>query len=565
MQDRLKACGLRPINNIVDISNYVMLEYGQPLHTFDFDRLEGGRIIVRRARQNEVLTTLDGVERKLNSEMLVIADATRAVAVAGVMGGANSEVSPQTHNILLEAASFKATSIHSTGETLGLPSEARYRFERGLAPGLTLSALKRATQLLIELGGGQAAPGCIDVYPGRRPEQPVCLSLHRLHRLIGMAFTRDEVLTTLQSLGMDCRAVSDDLIEAFSPYWRSDINIEVDLIEEVARIRGYEQIPTTLLAEPLPQINTDPIVKLKDNIRSGLCSTGFSEILSFSLTGMDILRKISTDNQPPAAEALRVANPMTADSEYLRTSLRGNLLKAFNDNRKYQAGSIRIFELGKIYLGRGDQLPDERETVCAAIGGQRYEKSWQNQDEIIDFFDAKGILEGLLLKQGLQAVFEKSQDPGLHPNKQAACLINQKKVGVLGELHPKVALAFEINEPVFIVELDLPALVSFTSVDRVYHPVAKFPSIARDMALIEGVEATHQQIKKIIESYSLVELVEIFDVYSGGQVPAGQKSLAYRISYRSPSHTLTDEEVSRVQQQILEKLNKELGAVLRSQ
>jgi phenylalanyl-tRNA synthetase beta chain len=564
LQDRLTACGLRPINNVVDISNYVMLEYGQPLHTFDFERLSGGRIIVRRARDNETLTTLDGVERKLNDSMLLIADAEKAVAVAGVMGGANSEVRPQTRHILLEAASFKATSIHSTGDALGLPSEARYRFERGIAPGLTLPALKRATQLLVELGGGQAAKGFIDVYPGRKPVKAIKLSQKRLQRLLGLNFSQDEIIRTLQTLDIKCQAISPDEIEATAPDWRSDLNIEVDLIEEVARIEGYDKIPNTLLAEALPQINPAPILKLKDNLRSELAANGFCEVLNFSLTSLEALKKINLDSQPPAVETLRVANPMTSEFEYLRTSLRATLLTAFAVNRKYQEGSIRLFELGKVYFGRGTELPDERETVCAVMGGLRYERFWQNQTEKIDFFDAKGLLEGLLLGLGLSAVFEKSQDPGLHPNKQADIYLDKQKIGTLGELHPKVALRFEINEPVYLIELDLKNMLQFTAGDRVYHQVGKFPSTSRDMALIVGVEVTHQQIQKLIRSYGLVELVEIFDVYTGEQVPAGRKSLAYRISYRSPSHTLTDEEVTRVQQQILERLNKDLGATLRS-
>lgn len=565
MQDRLTACGMRPINNIVDISNYVMLEYGQPLHTFDYDRISGQKIIVRRARENEILTSLDGIERKLNCNMLVIADAEKAVAIAGVMGGANSEVTDQTRNILLEAASFKATSIHATGDGLGLPSESRYRFERGIAAGLALPALKRATQLIAELGAGKIAKGWIDVYPGQKPINPIRLTLVKLQRLLGLPFSLEVTLNTLQSLGFECKAIPEkNEIMVTAPYWRSDINIEVDLIEEVARIQGYDKIPNTLLAEELPQVNPDPILKLKDNVRSGLTANGFSEILNFSLVGQDLLNKLTADNQTQQVAPLRVANPMTADMEFLRTSLRGTLFNSFAANRRYQEGSIRLFELGKIYLGRDRELPDERETLCAVMGGLRYDRSWQNQDEVIDFFDAKGTLESLLLRLGLSATFERSQDNGLHPNKQADIYLNKQKVGILGELHPKVALAFEISEPVYLIELDLKSMLQFASADRVYRQIGRFPSTTRDMALIVGIEVNHQQIQKVIQSFGLVEYVEIFDVYSGGQVPAGKKSLAYRVSYRSAAHTLTDEEVMRVHQQILERLNNELGAVLRS-
>jgi phenylalanyl-tRNA synthetase beta chain len=564
LQDRLIACGLRPINNIVDISNYVMLEYGQPLHTFDYDLIRGKKIIVRRAHPDEQLTTLDGIDRKLNPEMLVIADATAAIALAGVMGGANSEVTQNTHHILLESASFKATSVHATGEALGLPSEARYRFERGIPPGLTIPALKRATQLLVELGGGQAAPGYADIYPGKKQAKPVKLSLNRLHRLLGIGFSRDEVLKTLESLSIECRIISDDEIEGIAPYWRSDINIEEDLIEEVARIQGYNKIPVTLLAEPLPQIDPDPILKLKDKVRESLVANGFAEVINFSLSSLDLLKKVMPDNQASAVEILRVANPMTVESEYLRTSLRGNLLTAFASNRKYQEGSIRLFELSKVYLGQGTELPDERETLCGVMGGLRYNRSWLNQEENLDFYDAKGVIEGLLLRLGLAASFEKGRDLGLHANKQADIFLAKQKIGRLGELHPQVAITFDIHEPVYLIELDLKNMVQQASAERVYHPVGRFPATSRDMALIVGSEIQHQQIREIACSYGLVELVEIFDVYTGEQVPDGKKSLAYRVSYRSASHTLTDEEVTEVHQQILERLGKELGALLRS-
>jgi phenylalanyl-tRNA synthetase beta chain len=246
---------MRPINNIVDISNYVMLEYGQPLHTFDYDKISGKKIMVRRASENEKIVSLDGIDRKLDKEMLVIADAARAIAVAGVMGGANSEVTDHTRNILLEAASFKSTSIHRTGEVLGLASESRYRFERGIATGLTLPALKRATQLIVELGGGKAARGWIDTYPGELPAKPILLSRTRLEGLLGAEYALDNITETLTSLGFICKeTASEDVIEVTPPYWRSDIHIEVDLIEEVARISGYDKIPNTLLSEPLPQL-----------------------------------------------------------------------------------------------------------------------------------------------------------------------------------------------------------------------------------------------------------------------------------------------------------------------
>lgn len=564
MQDRLTACGMRPINNIVDISNYVMLEYGQPLHTFDYDKIVGQKIIVRRAGENEIIISLDGVERKLNSKMLVIADAARAVAVAGVMGGANSEVTDQTVNILLEAASFKPACIYITGNTLGLASESRYRFERGISAEMTLQALKRATQLLVELGEGRAAKGYIDVYPGKQPVKPIELAQSRVKSLLGIDISLDRVIGALQSLGIECYPVSGDKISAVSPPWRSDIKIEADLIEEVARVIGYDQIPMTLLAEPLPHLTPDPIFDLKREIRRGLTANGFHEVLNFSLIGLENLQKIDPDRGPLNDLPIRVANPMTADMEYLRTTFRANLLNSYAANRRYETGSIRLFETGKIYLRREKDLPDERETLCAVLGGLRFAESWQDNDQKLDFYDAKGIAEGLLLRLGLNPVFVKAQDKGLHANKQAEIFLDKTRVGVLGEVHPKVALAFDITEPLYLLEIDLKTLVSFSTVEKTYKPVPKFPAIVRDMALILDAGLTHQQVQTIIQGFPLVEQVDIFDVYSGEQVAGGKKSLAYRISYRSTQHTLTDEEVNQLQQKILNRLTSELGAVLRS-
>jgi phenylalanyl-tRNA synthetase beta chain len=564
MQDRLIACGLRPINNIVDISNYVMLEYGQPLHTFDYDKIRGQKIIVRRANDNENMVSLDGVERKLNSNMLVIADQERAIAVAGVMGGANSEVTDQTNHILLEAASFKPTSIHSTGDNLGLPSESRYRFERGIAPGLTLPALMRASGLIAELGGGRVAQGYVDVYPGKVAAKQIKLSVDKLKKLLGVEFTREQIADTLISLG--CEVKNTELPQEFlvtGPYWRSDINIESDLIEEVARIRGFDKIPSKLLAEPLPSMNPDPIFNLKSEIRMGLVADGFSETLNFSLVGFETLKKLSPEQSLPEPLPLRVANPMTADMEYLRINLRSTLLSAFAANRRYEDGSIRLFEVGKVYLPRAKDLPDERDTVCAVMGGLRFAMSWQDNDKVVDFFDAKGVVEGLFRRKGLKPRFEKGQDASLYPNKQADVFLEDQKIGTVGEVHPGVRIAFDINEPVYILEIDIKALVKFTTVDKSYRVIPKFPSIVRDMALIVDIDTTHEKVKKIIQDFPLVEEAQIFDIYSGEPVPSGKKSMAYRISYRSPNHTLQDEEVNHVQEQVLKRLGDELGAVLR--
>ncbi len=565
LQQRLLACGLRPISNIVDITNYVMLEYGQPLHAFDYEKIRGKGIIVRRAAEGEVVVTLDGVERVLLEDMLVIADTEGSVAIAGVMGGASSEVTQGATSILLEAASFNPASIHYTGRRLQLPSEACTRFERGIRPELTLPALKRATQLIMQLAGGEAAKGVVDVYPGKRDQEPILLSIGRIKTVLGVDFSLDQMVGALTSLGFDCKqggSASEVWITA--PYWRSDIHLAVDLVEEVARIIGYDKIPTAMLSQPLPRQNPEPILGLKQKVGRILTGYGFQEVITYSLTSLEMLNKLLPEPHPLEPTPLRMANPMTADQEYLRLNLRANLLAAFSANRRHEDGGIRLFELGKVYLSRHNDLPDEPEVLCGILGGSRFEKSWQGRDELLDFYGAKGVAEGLLNQLNADANFEEGRDEGLCLGKQVAIVVGGNRVGAVGELHPKVLEAFEISEPVYLFEINLTALLPYTIGHKMFQPIPRFPAIVRDMALIVDTGISHQRVLDIIKSFPLVNRVTLFDVYAGDRVPRGKKSLAYRITFQSPAHTLTDEGVSEVQQQILKKLSSELGATLRS-
>ena len=564
MQRRLLACGMRPINNIVDITNYVMLEYGQPLHAFDYHQIRGKKIIVRRAANNEIIVTLDGVERRLSEDMLAIADEEGTVAIAGIMGGAESEVTQGTTSILLEAASFNPASIHSTGRALSLPSEACVRFERGISPGLTLPAIKRATQLIMQLGGGRVAKGLVDAYPGKQEREPILLSTSQVAQLLGVEFSLDQVVRALVSLGFECKAASDSEVWVTSPYWRSDIQQAVDLIEEVARIVGYDNIPTTMLSQPLPRQNPEPILSLNRKVRDSLIGYGFQEVISYSLTSLDMLNKLLPKPHPLEPMPLRVVNPMTLEQEYLRPNLRANLLAALSANRKHEDGGIRLFELGKVYLPRHNDLPVEPEVLCGILSGPGFEKSWRGGNELLDFYAAKGVVENLLDQLGVSASFEECRDESLHSSKQVSIAIADGKLGVFGELHPEVAEAFEISGAVYLFEINLTALLPYTIDHKMFQPIPRFPAIFRDVALVVDVGITHRKVLDVIQSFPLVKQVTLFDVYAGKQVPAGKKSLAYRIAFQSPTHTLTDEEVDRVQQQILGKLSQELGAILRS-
>ena len=563
LKQRLASAGMRPINNIVDVTNYVMLEYGQPLHGFDYNKITDKKIIVRRARPGEVMISLDGVERQLSPEMLVIADSRRAVALGGVMGGANSEVDDNTTDILLEAASFNAASIHFTSRHLGLVSEASMRFERAIRAELTLPALKRATQLMLELAGGSAAGGVIDVYPGKEERPRILLRTGQVGRVLGMQFSREQIVDTLASLGFGVNTQKEDELLLAVPYWRSDISLEVDVIEEIARIIGYDTLPTTVLSGPLPT-HHDPgqaAIRLKQEVGRVMTGYGFQEIITFSLTNRETMQELSS--KPLEPEPIPLANAMTTEQDCLRTSLRANLLTALAANRRHQDGVIRLYELGRVYLSRGDDLPDEPDILCGLMSRGEGDISWHSEGDQIDFFYAKGVVEGLLAQLGLEADFVPGEDDGLRPGRQAAVKLGQDIIGVVGEVSPALAEAFDINGQVYMLEIKMAALLPHTLGHDTFRPIARFPSVMRDLALVLDSAVTNKQVMDIIRAFPLVSEVTLFDVYTGKQLEAGKKSLAYRISFQSADHTLTDAEADKVQQKILKRLSGELGAVLR--
>ena len=560
LEQRLLSCGMRPINNIVDVTNYVMLEYGQPLHAFDYHKLAQRRIIVRRSGENEFITTIDGVDRSLTSDMLVIGDGQGAVAIAGVMGGAESEVTPGTTAVLIESANFNPASLRRTSMALRLRSEASLRFEKGISPELPLPALRRTTQLMAELSGGSVAKGIIDVYPGKVEPRPISLATGQVRRVLGVDVALEQMVKVLSSLGFECQVLSPEQISVAVPYWRTDVRLAEDLVEEIARIIGYDELPTTLHCGALPRYEPDPIRALQERASEILAGCGMQQVITYSLTSLEMLGKAGAQLVP-----LRVANPITLGQEYLRTTLRPGLLQALSANEKHEEDGIRLFEVGKVYLPRTGDLPEERYMLAGVLSGPRVEHSWHGQGEALDFFDAKGVLEALLERLGVAAGFEPAEDAIFSPGTGAKIVVQGQSVGTLGELHPSVADSFDISSrPVSLFEIDLESLLPAAITPRRYRPIARFPVTLRDMALVVEAEVPAKRVQDIIESCPLVARVSLFDVYSGGQVPAGKKSLAYRILYQSPSRTLTDEEVNRAQGQILDRLQRELGATLRA-
>jgi len=569
LQQRLNSCGMRPINNVVDVTNYVMLEYGQPLHAFDYHKLKGRQIIVRRAGNSETITTLDGSERTLNADILVIADKEEAVAVAGIMGGLNSEVTDRTDTILLESANFNQATIRRGCSRLQFQSEASIRFDKGLNSGLPLLPLKRATQLLLELAGGRAAKGIIDVYPAKSKPKLISLTTREVKRLSGLKVNIEEILKVLKALGFECReGDSGSQISVSVPYWRSDIKCSADLVEEVVRIIGYEKVPITRLGSPLPQQKSilSPSARqsnLKEKLRNILTGLGFQEILTYSLVSLEKLQKLFPKLELKVLP-LKVANPMTKEQEYLRTSLRAGLLSTLSHNQKFEQAGIRLFEIGKVFLPQGKDLPEEKEMLCAVLSGPRAELSWQADREPLDFFDAKGVVENILNQLGLKASFENSDDEGLLPMRGANIIVGDDRIGVLGELHPKVAQAFELSGATCLIEIDLEKLLTKISGTKEYQPIPRFPSVTRDISLVVDEQVSYRTVENIIRNFTLVTQITLFDLYRGEQIAEGKKSFAIRIVYQSPSNTLTDEEVDQTQEQMLAKLHQELGATLRS-
>ncbi len=559
MQRRLLACGMRPINNIVDITNYVMLEYGQPLHAFDYEAIGGGKIKVRRSRTGETIITLDGTRRVLNEDMLVIADEEFPIAVAGVMGGAGSEVGGITTSILLEAASFDPASIRRTSIELDLRSEASIRFERGISPELTIPALRHATRLMVELGGGRAASGIVDVYPGRREREPICLSTAEVKRLLGMEFDIESMVRVLTSLGFECQVNSPDELCATAPHWRTDVNLPADLVEEIARITGYDHLPTTMLSAPIPRQQSEPILALEERVRDILVGCGLQEVISYSLIGKEMLERAFPSRLPVS---LRIANPLSRNQEYLRASLRPGLLTILASNQKHEENDIGLFEVGKIYLPRENDLPDEQGMLTAVSSGSRGESSWLGSSEGIGFFDAKGVVGILLERLGVEVDFQADERDGLYPGRTARISIHSEEVGIIGQLHPAVVESFDICGDIYLFEINLSRLLPFI-ISRKYQPLPRFPGVVRDVAVVVEEELSSRRIENIIQANPLVTQVTLFDVYSGEQVPPGKKSLAFRILYQSPTRTLTDEDVDRAQKGILDKLRHALGATLR--
>ncbi len=577
MQQRLRMAGMRPINVVVDITNYVMLEWGQPLHAFDYDKLKGRQagqppvIIVRRARPGEKLTTLDGVERELEKDMLLITDGRGPIAVAGVMGGIDTEISEHTTNVLLESANFDSLNNRRTSELLKLPSEASLRFGRGLPPEATVMAAARASELMRQLAGGVVAKGIADAYPVQSRVRTIDLAPREVHRLLGIRLSRSRIVSILESLGFGCDPGQGTApLRATVPYYRLDVRIPADLVEEVARIYGYDRIPNTLLRDELPPQRGNPDLEAEQRVRDLLVASGLSEVITYSLTNLESVAKLRL----PAAELdpdnyVRLANPLTSEREFMRRTLMNSLLETLRDNLRFR-DRVTIFEISRVYLPEPSvELPAEPRRLCIAMSGPRNLRHWSSSgDHTLDFYDLKGILELLLHRLRIANCSFEALDHATFQDGRAARLLNGgMDLGAFGEAHPAVREAFDLPEqPVCLLELDLDRLLAQMPTSRRYQSISRFPSSNRDLALIVDEHTEAMEIKRAIvrAGGGLLQAVELFDVYRGTQIPAGKKSLAYRITYQAMDRTLTDKEVDRLQTQVESNLAEQVGAQLRA-
>jgi phenylalanyl-tRNA synthetase beta chain len=566
LQDRLVAAGVRPINNIVDITNYVMLELGQPLHAFDFSRLKGGRIVVRRARVGEKLTLLDGSERTLTPEMLTIADGEDAVALAGVMGGENSEVAETTTTILLESANFDPASIRRTSQALKARTDASIRFEKGLSRQLPSIAAQRAVQLMVDIAGGKRVGGLTDVFPGKQPDIRIPLTQERLQRVLGVELPKTQVRSVLDGLGFGCRWVPPDRYIVRVPYWRTDVMIADDVIEEVARILGYDDMPTTQLRGAIPVHEPQPRIDLRERIRDAFAAAGMQEIITYSMTTMEALQKVLPPEDLVTNPPLRIANPLSREHEFARTTGRAAVLKALAENIRTVPGLLALFEAGRTYLPREDDLPQETEVVCGVLAGNHPDRWGQPTGDAVGFYDAKSLVERALECVGVTGEFREGVDFAYLPGRTAEVFASGDRVGLVGQVHPRVASSFDIDAEVAMFELDLDALLPHAQTVVHYRSLSPYPSVEEDLAVIVPVDVPAGRVREIIESFPLVRRASIFDLYTGPPVPPGRKSLAFSVSFQAMDHTLNDDdpnETSHQRERIIARLRQELGAELR--
>lgn len=556
MQRRLIEAGMRPINNIVDITNYVMLELGQPLHAFDLEDIKYDKMIVKLAQEGEKFTTLDGAQRTLTSDMLVIGNQDKTLDLAGIMGGENSEVKDNTTSIFLEGASFAKENIRATSKKLGLRTEASSRFEKGIDVNLTEAAVNRACQLIEELGCGTVLNGMLDYYPKKEEVQKITANPERINKLLGVNVPMDQFINILESLEFKCNLISSDKLELEVPSFRLDICEDADILEEVARIYGYENIPSaTLEGNATAGVKTNK-QKFMDNVKSNSIAVGLNEILTYSFVSPRGVDKLNLAENDERREFVKIINPLGEETSVMRTTLIPNMLDVISTNLSHKVEEVYAFECGNTFRPQ-EGLPVETKKLSIGMYGKE-----------VDFFSIKGAVETILKNVGFDVyeVEPETKNLTFHPGRCAKLVYNNICIGTFGELHPDVLENYDLNQRVYVAEIDIDLVFENLNNSKVYNPLPKYPATTRDIALLVKDEVFVKQIEDIIKANGsdILESYQLFDVYKGAQIEEGHKSIAYSITYRSKDKTLTDEDVAKVHDKIVSELSEKLNANLRS-
>ena len=560
MQNRLRNSGIRPINNVVDVTNYVMLELGQPMHAYDYDCVADHTLIARRAKAGETLTTLDGNERELNESMLIIADTKGPIGVAGVMGGLTSEVTDKTTNVLFEAAVFNGPSIRRTSKALGMRSEASGRFERGVNHKYTAYAIDRAAQLLQQICPScKVSVGVIDVYPEPVEQRTVTFTAEQINDYLGTSIEKDRMIDILTKLEFGITE-SGDTIEALVPTWRDDVTVMPDIAEEVARIVSYDNIAPTIPVAVLSSGGMTPKKALTKEVTHYLAHAGLSQIITFSFMHKDGLTNMMLPEGDSRYTAIPILNPISEEFPYMRTTLVPAVIEAAKRNIAQQNKDLWLFETANVYEPKAlplTEVPHERPMACGIMMGKVTEAAWNQAQRDTDFYDVKGVVDGLLAKLGLtQFDIQPSSESYYHPGVSAHYTFNGITIANYGELHPQVVKNFDLSGKVYMFEIDLEAVLSITVPPFRYQSFSKFPGTSRDLAIVAPVSVTSGEIVALIKEHGgeYLESISIFDVYEGEHIEAGYRSLAYNLQFRSMEGTLNDEDIDGAIQAIIDAL-----------
>lgn len=566
LKKRLRAMGLRPINNVVDVTNYVLMEYGQPLHAFNFSKIKGQKIVVRRAREGEEIVTLDGIKRRLDRSILVVADSEKPQAIAGIIGGMESEVDKKTRDVLLESAYFDPGSIRRASKKLGIGTESSYRFERGGDKEVVLAASQRAVSLIQELAGGEILKGVVDSYPHPFKPKKIYLRLRRIKEIIGVDVEKARIRAIFRALGLKIEKSDEELWRVHIPSFRRDLSLEIDLIEEIARHFGYSRIPATLPHISVKPMQRENIYQVQENARNIMASIGFQEVVNFSFLSQRDMDKVRPGPEREKGLPIPIKNPLSEEQGVMRLSLCPGLLKtaAFNLNRGEK--DIDIFEIGKTFFLKNTNIPEE-EYWIGALSIEKSERDWRGVDRKRDFYEMKGIIELLLDRLGVgKADFQEGNVSYLKNGSSTLAYMGNRVIGWVGEVGENALAYFDIHEKVFVFEICLGEIVPFIKKAVRLKELPRFPASIRDISIVVPADITHREIVSSIQRNAdiYLEKIELLDLYKGEQIPSGHISLTYRLIFRSSQRTLKEEEVNALQTKIISRLKTEFPVELRS-